>query len=183
MARNKIVNGPANAARNTAPAAPPPSAENPNPQLGGPENTIVERASDPIGEGKLQQAAMPGMRGGSYGVIPEAEKRVNFFGAHMGGTARKAPPTRKPKTFVVVGPINAPGGRISFVYDHQRVSVLPGKEVTENAYDLDILRKQGIRLEEVVDPIAEEQPVLEAVEDAPDSEETKEDDAEDSADA
>ena len=178
MARNKIASGPAGA--KALPATLTPTAENPNPQLGGPENTIVERAADPTGDGKLGTAQMAGVRGGSFGVIPEAEKRVSFYGTHITGKGHKAPVAKQPKKFVVIGPINAPGGRVSFVYDHQRVSVMPGKEMSENAYDLDIIRKQGIKLEEVIDPLGEQEPILEAVE-ATDGE--QDEDAEESADA
>lgn len=165
MARNKVHTGARASATAPQPDGVPPTVDNPNPQLGSGVNTLVERANDPTGDGKLTPAPM---KGGSYGVIPEAVQKVHF---HAGTPMRRgnAPVARKPKTFIVVGgPLNAQG-RITFVYDHQRVSVMRGKEVTENTYDIDLLRRQGVQLEEVVDPLAEEQAVqLAAVEEVAD---------------
>lgn len=157
--RNRIKRGaPAVAGPQAAmgAAAVAPSFENPNPQLGGPQQTIVERANDPEGDGKLVPTPMPAMRGGSFGIIPEAEKRVHFhLGKPLaqGQTGRSAP--KPPKKFIVTdGPRNGTG-KVTFMYDHQRVAVSIGKEILETAYDVDMLRRQGVRLEEIVDPLAE----------------------------
>lgn len=153
MARNKVHSGArAKVHTGAAEAEIAPTPENPNPQLGSGKNTIVERALDATGDGKLIPTPL---KGGSYGIIPEAEQRVTF---HAGSTQRRdAVPARKPKTWIITdGPRNAQG-RITFVYDHQRVSVGYGKEVTENTYDIDLLRRQGVKLEEVVDPLGDAQ--------------------------
>lgn len=170
--------GPANAAKKLDDGARP-SVDNPNPVIApnGPKqtNTIVERANDPMGDGKL--ISQP-MKGGAYGVIPEADSRVMFHNLVKSGGLRQTtdrPIPRKPKTFIITGPINAPQGRISFVYDKQRVSVLPGKEVTEQTYDLDLLRRCGLKLEEVIDPLGEVQAELEVVEPEADQNDSPED--------
>jgi hypothetical protein len=175
MARHKIRNaggqGPANAAKKLDDGARP-TIDNPNPIVApnGPKqtNTIVERANDPMGDGKL--ISQP-MKGGAYGVIPEADTRVMFHNLVNSGGLRQTsgrPIARKPKTFIITGPVIGDGpnkGRVSFVYDKQRVFVLPGKEVTELSYDLDLLRRCGLKLEEVIDPLGEVQAELAAAED------------------
>lgn len=130
----------------------PRSVEKPNPKL----DTIVERANDPTGEGKLVSTPI---RGGSYGVIPEAVQRI---GIHVGKPKPRDESIHKlPKKYIITGPtITAPGhpyaGKVTFMYTGYRVYVNPGKEVTENMYDLDYLRRQGVKMDEIVDPASDD---------------------------
>jgi hypothetical protein len=160
MARNPVRSSGARRNATTPPSdGATPDINHPNPQLGGPQNTIVERANDPSGESKLVQTPI---KGGSYGVIPEAIQRITF-GAPRAQAANR-PEHKRPKTFLITGPViqgqHPYAGKITFMYDHQRVYVTPNKEVHENMYDLAKLRQQGLILEEVIDPLADSRAVF-----------------------
>jgi hypothetical protein len=103
------------------------------------------------------QSAVAKVAGGAGGVPENAADRQ----ADQGAKARARAAVPRPKRYRVTN-----GGMI--VYNNCRTAMRAGKEVSEAQFDLALLRRQGIRLEEIIDdpvpePAKEEaEPVVEA---------------------
>jgi hypothetical protein len=147
MARNKTTGG----AQQQAPAQDSRNPDNPNPGM----QTMVERTIDDTdGQAPLVRAPMPG---GSYGVIPEAERRVQMgalvasHGLDHKDPLDKGGPQKQARLFKYVG---RPEG-MPFMYDGQRVMARAGKVFSDACYDVDLIKRQGVPLEEIVEPVQE----------------------------
>jgi hypothetical protein len=82
--------------------------------------------------------------GGAPGVLPEPVRVVHIPGTVSPAANRELPnrPAVEARRFRVVA-----GGPV--LYDSARVDMRTGKIIADNQYDLDLLRRQGIVLEEV----------------------------------
>lgn len=121
------------------------TSDNPNQGM----ETIVERS------GTEEMSKAP-LRGGSYGVIPEAEQRV-----HIGAVVadRKQEVVGKPaRRFVLERDF-------SFMYNGVRTQATAGKVFLDTAYDIAFLQRQGMPLREEVEvvPTPEPEPATEEV--------------------
>ncbi len=115
-------------------------------------HTLSKQAQDAKNDvGAGDQAPI---QGGALGV-PEAKAPTLPIGPSLAGSARSDPldhaPGVPPTRFRVVGGPQRQPGRVSVMYEGARSEWPLGKEVTALTHDLALLRRQGIRLEEVKD--------------------------------
>jgi hypothetical protein len=105
-------------------------------------------------EGEIGTGVQAPVQGGSLGV-PEAIAKVPSLAESFVGSARRDPLERSadvaPKRYRVIGGPQRTPGRISVMYDGARSDWAMGKEVTHLTHNLDLLRAQGLILEEIKD--------------------------------
>ena len=91
------------------------------------------------------------MPGGAAGVPDDPNPRSTVIhGIDDIAPARPEPDEdrkRLPRQFRVIG------GPAEVLYDGGRVRMVPGKVYTENSVDLDLLRRQGVQLQEVMETV------------------------------
>lgn len=97
----------------------------------------------------------PSLPGGAAGVLPGATTKIHFPGeanpgAHVGPDPEDAP---KVERFRVVDCPKPPGGPHGFrVLLNGMISYMAdGKVVDTNCYDVDMLRRQGVKLQPIED--------------------------------
>lgn len=158
MARHKINNGRQQHPQATAQVG----AVDPLAAPNGPGvSTIVDRS----GPGELVRASV---RGGSIGIIPEAERRVSLHNLVSTGGLDRKPEGRVVQTqnFTLVDGPRSPDGKVTFMYGGCRTYVSVGKVFSPAHYDMDLLRRQGLAFREEAPPAPDPEPELEEL--APD---------------
>ena len=114
----------------------------------------VKRGDAVAGEDKgvPDEAVKPQVPGGALGVVPE-RRGVTVAGAlpNLVGAARTSTEERPE----VPGPRRwrvkwAPPSGV--MYDNFRVQMRPGKVVTDQTYNIPLLERQGVQLEEIHEP-------------------------------
>jgi hypothetical protein len=116
-------------------------------------HTPGSKAQAPTSVGTGEQAPV---QGGALGV-PEASNTVRTMADTSVGSARRGPLDKAeevaPKRYVITGGPQRQPGRVTVMYDGVRSDWPIGKEVTELTHDLGLLRRQGIVLQEVEEPV------------------------------
>jgi hypothetical protein len=109
--------------------------------------------SPPTGGAKLADGtnvAQPALLGGTSGMlddpnIPTTKIGLDITPAHVTDeTGKEAPPV--PRRFQVTG------GPDHVMYAGLKTRMIPGKIYNEGTVDFDLLRKQGVKIEEITDP-------------------------------
>lgn len=101
---------------------------------------------------KSSEADRPAVPGGSSGLFEEMAVPLGTVGQAV-EPSRVDPwadrPTVPVRHFVVRSGPQMERGRIRAYYNGCTINLAPGKIIADNQYDLDLLRRQGIVLEEV----------------------------------
>lgn len=114
-------------------------------------HVVKQRAdsSEASSESVVDQPTMPGGASGMP-VDPNPQSTI-FHGIDDIAPARSVDDperNRLPKQYRVVG------GPEQVMYDGQKIRMIAGKIYSENAVDLDLLRRQGVQLEEIKQEVA-----------------------------
>lgn len=114
---------------------------------------VPAATTSPFPAAEVAPVPAPSMPGGAPGLLPGAATKIHFPGVaeFAAGRSEEAPDAPKAKRFVVYDcpkPAAGPqgyrvllGSCISFMVD--------GKVVDTNAYDIDLLKAQGVKLREL----------------------------------
>lgn len=118
-------------------------------QQPAPDSPFASQAA----EARTAQVAAPSLPGGASGILPNASTKIHFAGevAAFAGRSEESQDAPKPRRFVVFDCPKPPagpqgfrvllGGCVSYMMD--------GKIVDTNAYDVEMLETQGVKLREL----------------------------------
>ena len=101
------------------------------------------------------------MPGGSPGVVPSEQKKLSPAGVVHGHGVSRASLSRvagpEPRRYMVAG------GPTSVMYGGCRTKLPLGKVLSEQAFDIDAIRRQGVKLEEIARVPVPVEPTVEVV--------------------
>ena len=101
----------------------------------------------PNGPNGLPESAVPKQAGGAPGVLPAGDRVLPMQARTVANLRDGRGPGPRPKRYRVIN-----GGK--YMSGSVQVTLRAGKEIADNQYDVAMLRRVGIRLEELVDETA-----------------------------
>lgn len=111
---------------------------------------MQQQGGAPVAASPTDGLDTPPMKGGTPGV--NTAKLQAVPSAMQGQGRRTAEPTRSRKFEVVGGPSPVPGGYMVHYPNQGKVRLAHGKTIDESSCDVEHLRKQGVKLQEIMPP-------------------------------